>query len=179
MSPNDAEKSVSLVRGLNDGETIEWSENAGFSLRPVLRNGCLPMLVLILAPIIMDPLVTASPAGLLIIVAIYNVVAPPLLLLLFLYIVYFLVQVKRTRYYITSQRLLEVRGEYIKKEIPRVNLQGLTPDQYLNSVLQEKHASSEYYDLHVTDGVSGVVMRMTSMGPEVAERIKRWAKKST
>jgi hypothetical protein len=177
MSPTEIEEFGPPVRGLNAGETVEWSQNPGVIITTLLRNGCIPILVLLLMPILLDPFVQASPAALLIIVAIYNVVAPPVLILLFLYVVYFLVRTKRTTYYITSQRLLEVQGGSIKKEIPKVNLQDLPPDQYLKSVSAQKQETGEFYDIYVTDNISGVVVRMAAMDGKVTDIIEKWAKK--
>jgi hypothetical protein len=176
MSPTEKEEFGSPVRGLNDGETVEWSQNPGVIITTLLRNGCIPILVLLMMPIVLDSFVQASPASLLIIVVIYNAIAPPVLLLLFLYVVYFLVRTKSTTYYLTSQRLLEVQGRSIKKEIPRVNLQDIPPDQYLKSVSAQKQEANEFYDIYVTDSISGVVVRMTAMDGKVTDIIEKWTK---
>ncbi|TFG97870.1 hypothetical protein E4H12_07585 [Candidatus Thorarchaeota archaeon] len=177
MSPTNIEEPDLAFNGLIDGETIEWSQKAGIILRIPLIYGCIPMLLLILIPILLDAFVLASPASLLIVVAIYNVFAPPILLLLLLFVIYFLVRVNMTAYYITSQRLLEVRGKSIKKEIPRTNFQDLTVDQYLRSLSVQKHATIESFDLYITDNTSGVVIKMTGMDGKVAKLIEKWAKR--
>ncbi len=172
----DAEDLGSPVRGLSDGETIEWNEPAGISIKLLLRNGLCPMLLLILGAAVVGTLAEGSPASMLLIAIIYNFVTVVGLLLLSLYVVYAIIQVKRTTYYITPQRLLEVRGQSIKKQIPRTDLQGLHADQYMRSVWAQRGVR-DTYDVYVTDSISGVVIRMTSIGGEVPDTIERWVKK--
>jgi hypothetical protein len=173
---NDEEDLGAPVRGLGDGEIIEWSETAGISIKPLLRNGLCPMLLMILGAAVVGTLAEGSPASMLLIALIYNLVAVSGLLLLSLYVVYAIVQVKRTTYYITPQRLLEVRGRTIRKQIPKADLHGLPADQYIRSVWAQRGAR-DTYDIYVTDNITGVVIRMTSIGGEVPDIIERWVKK--
>jgi len=166
------------VRGLNDGETLQWCENAGVMFILLMRNSCVPLLLVVVTAGALGGLADQYPAALLLVVAIYYPIAGIAVLLFLLYAAYFLVQTKRTSYFISSQRLLEVRGGSIKKQIPRANLQGLKPDQYLKSVWPQKGGGRETYIVYVTDSSSGVVMRMTGMRGEVAEYIERWVKES-
>ena len=177
MSPANVDESESHLSRLNEGETIEWSQNAEVNLRTLLCNGCIPMLLLIMMPIVLDGFIQASPASLLIVVAVYDVVAPPTLLLLLIYVIYSLVRAKRTAYYLTSQRLLEVQGRSIKREIPRVNLQGLAPSEYLKCISLQEHRASECYSIYVTDTASGVVVTMNVVGEGITDIIERWAEK--
>ena len=182
MSPDATDWSTPNVRGLNDSEIIEWSGNAGVSIMLLMRSSCCPLLLVIVAAGALYNLAEAYPAALLLAAAIVSPIALIVALVLLLYGIYLLIQVKRTTYVITSQRLLEVRGGSIKKEIPKADLHGLEPSQYLKSVWAQKHAGQQTYNItyniYVTDSVSGVVMRMTSVDGAVADRIERWVSKS-
>jgi len=178
MSSDATDWSTPNVHGLNDSETIEWSGKAGISIMLLMRSSCCPLLLVVVAAGALYNLAEAYPAALLLVAAIVSPIALIVALVFLLYGTYLLIQVKRTTYIITSQRLLEVRGGSIKKEIPKANLHGLEPSQYLKSVWAQGHAGQQTYNIYVTDRVSGVVMRMTSVDSAVADRIERWASKS-
>ncbi len=177
MSSDDADWSVPIVHGLNDGETVQWSENAGISIMLLMRSSCAPLLILIVAVAALSTLAEPNPTARLIVVAFVNPIAGAVALLFLLYGVYLLIQVWRTTYCITSERLLEVRGGSIKKEIPRTDLKGLKPKDYMRSVWAQKGGGRETYNIYVTDSVTGVVIRMTSLDNAVEDRIERWVRK--
>jgi hypothetical protein len=88
------------------------------------------------------------------------------------------VQVKRTEYYITNQRLLEVRGKTISKQIPRANLQDLQPDQFLKQKLShEQRGGITYLNLTITDPTSGTAIKMTAMADDVVYIVSKISKK--
>lgn len=165
------------VQGLNSGETLEWSVNAGTSIRLLMRNSCGPLLILIVAVAALSTLAEPNPTARLLFVAFVNPVAGIVALLFLLYAGYFLIQTRRTIYYITSQRLLEVHGRSIKKEILRTDLKGLKPKDYMRSVWAQKGGGRETYNIYVTDSVTGVVILMTSIDNAVEDRIDRWVRK--
>jgi hypothetical protein len=174
MSTNSRDEYNPLVRGLNTDETIEIGYEAGIYIMSFMRNGCGPMLLLILGAAALNALAEGAAAGLLLIVVIYNGAALVAFLLLFIYVIFMIFQVKRTKYFITTQRLLEVRGKDIVKQIPKTNLQNLETDQYLKSSWAQKSGIHHYYNTTVTDSISGVVICMTALGEEVFDNIERW-----
>lgn len=174
MSPKNTEENHPLVNGLNTSETIEIGYEAEVSIMIFMKNGCCPMLILILGAALIDTLARSSPAGLLLVVVIYNVAALAIFLLLLFYVIYMFYQVKRTKYFITNQRLLEVRGKKIVKQIPKTNLQNLETKEYLKSTFAQKHGVQYSYNITVSDNVSGVTIYMTALGGEVSDNIERW-----
>jgi hypothetical protein len=179
MPTTSRDESNPLVRGLNTDETIEIGYEAGIYIMRFMRNGCCPMLLLILGAAALGALAEGSPAGLLLIVVIYNGAALIAFLLLVIYVLFMIVQVKRTKYFITTQRLLEVHGKDIVKQIPKTNLQNLETDQYLKSSWAQKSGTQNYYNTTVTDSISGVVICMTALGEEVSDNIERWVKEGS
>lgn len=172
-------ESDSPIHGLNDGETIEWSKSSGIGIMILMRNGCFPILLIIVVTGALSILAQGSSAGFLLVIVIFPIVALIAIFLFLLYAFYLIVQMKQTTYYLTSERLLEVRGKSIKREIPRVNLKGLTTEQYLRSVWAQKSGGRHYYNIFVTDSVSGVVVKMNAIDDEAIYIIDRWVRKRT
>ncbi|TFG29020.1 hypothetical protein EU527_16495 [Candidatus Thorarchaeota archaeon] len=174
MSSNKREESTLFVYGLSTGETIEIGYEAGVSIKIFMKNGCCPILLLIFGAAILNNLAQSSATGLLMIVVIFNLVAIVAFPIFLLYMIFMYIQVKRTKYFITNQRLLEVRGKKIVKEIPKTNLRKLETGQYLKSAFAQKHAGQYSYDITVTDQISGVVICMTALDGGISDSIERW-----
>lgn len=174
MTSDDQNENNPLVRGLNTNETIDIGYEAGIHIMNLMLKGLCPMLLLIVGAGVLSILAEGSPAGLLLIVVIYNMTAIVALVLLLLYVAYMVYQTKRTKYFLTNQRLIEVRGKEIVKQIPKTNLQNLEPDQYLKSMFASKGGGRYYYHMQVTDNISGVVILMTSLLGDISDSIERW-----
>ncbi|MFW9958989.1 MAG: hypothetical protein ACFFCT_13040 [Candidatus Odinarchaeota archaeon] len=175
MSSSEKEKSDYLP-DLIANESVLWNQKASVNLKPLLRNGGIPIILLLITPIVLDSVVHAAPASLIIIIALYDVVAPPALILIFLYMIYFVVQSKKTIYYLTSERLLETRNAKILEEIPRENLQGLETDQFMKSEWHHQDLGIEYYEITITDQIAGKSMILTGIEKKSIGLIERWAK---
>ena len=88
------------------------------------------------------------------------------------------IQVKRTEYYITDQRLFEVRGRTISKQIPRENLKEFPPDQFLKQTLSHsQRGGPTHINLTVTDPTTGIVIKMTAIPDDVVDIVSKMAKK--
>ncbi|MDH4214709.1 MAG: hypothetical protein OEV85_12405 [Candidatus Thorarchaeota archaeon] len=175
MSSSEKEKSEYLP-DLIANESVLWNQKASVNLKPLLRNGCIPIILLLITPIVLDSIVHATPASLIIIIALYDVVAPPALILIFLYMIYFVVQSKKTTYYLTSERLLETRNAKILEEIPRENLQGFETDQFMKSEWHHQNLGVEYYEITITDQKSGKFMILTGIDKKSVSLVEKWAK---
>ena len=88
MSTHSRDEYNPLVNGLNTDETIEIGYEAGIYIMNFVRNGCCPMLLLIVGAAALNALAEGSPAGLLLIVVIYNGAAFVAFLLLLFYVVF-------------------------------------------------------------------------------------------
>jgi hypothetical protein len=172
MSPANHRESTP---DLNDGEVIEWNRSAGLSIVIFVVQGCLPLILsIIVIAIIMEVGRTAGLTSLII----ASIISPFVLLIVLVYILYMYIQVKRTEYYITNQRLLEVRGGTISKQILRANLEDLQPDQFLKQRLShERRGGPTYLNLTITDPTSGIVIKMTAMPDDVVYIVSKISKK--
>jgi len=168
--------SSELLPDLNTNESILWNQKASVNLKPLLRNGCIPIILLLITPIILDSVIHAAPASLIIIIALYDVLVPPILILIILYMIYFVVQSKKTIYYLTSDRLLETRKAKILKEILRVNLQGLDTDQFMTSEWHHQNLGVEYYEVTITDPRTSKFLLLTGIDKKSISLVEKWAK---
>jgi len=175
MSSIEKENSEPLP-DLNTNESVLWNHRASVNLKPLLRNGCIPILLLLITPIVLDSVVHAAPASLIIIITLYDIVAPPALILIFLFMIYFVVQSKKTIYYLTSERLLETRNAKILKEIPRENLQEFETDQFMKSEWHHQDSGIEYYEVTITDNKAGISIILTGIEKKFVGLIEKWAK---
>jgi hypothetical protein len=172
MSPTNHRESIP---DLNDGEVIEWNRSAGLSIRIFVVQGLLPLILsIIIVAIMLEVGRAAGPTSLII----ASIISPLLLLIVLVYILYMYIQVKRTEYYITNQRLFETRGRTISKQIPRENLEDLQPDQFLKQKLShERRGGPTYLNLTVTDPTSGIAIKMTAMPDDIVYTVSKISKK--
>lgn len=166
MSPIDWKEFDPPENGLNAGETVEWTQNAGVSFVLLWCGMCLPLLTVFLAFFILSFLGDKLGTAVLAIIGIT-----------ILYLFYLMIQVKRTKYYITSQRLLEVRGGFIRKEIPLENLKETPTDECMKVGLSHDEGAYKYYNIRIIDPVTGTFIRMTSMREDALEVIRKLSKR--
>lgn len=131
MSIDNSEGSAYPITGLNEGETIQWNRGARLSYVICVVRGILPMIALIFLIGIIGTLGGTMGAGALAFSIIFPWVGLTGLLIMFFYALYIVLQPRRTWYYLTNQRLLEVRDRSIVKEIPRMNFKDLDPKQFI------------------------------------------------
>ncbi len=149
-------------KGLNEGETVVWNKKAGVSFLLLWCGGCLPLLTVFAAFFILEIL---GPQLGNLVLAMDGIVI--------LYLFYLVIQSKRTHYYITSERLLEVRGRFIQNEIPITNLQGCVPDEFMKTKLSHDEGAYSYYDIRIKDPVSGKVIRLSSLREDALDVLKK------
>jgi len=164
-----------FIPDMNDGEVIEWNRSAGLSIRIFVIQGLLPLILsIIVIAVIMEVGRMAGPTSSII----AGIISPFVLLIVVGYILYMYIQVKRTDYYITNQRLIEVRGRTISKQIPRVNFKDLQPDQFLKQTLSHsERGGPTHLNLTITDPATGTMIKMTAMPDDVVDIVSRIAKK--
>jgi hypothetical protein len=172
MSPIGTKELTFLECDLNGSEIVEWSQDADFSYRLLLRWGCFPILLLLMVTISLNTLGEQSGSAILPIILAYNEIGRVILITLLLYTLYVVVRAQRAKYFITSQRLLEVRGSSIRNEIPRRNLQHLASNEHLRYTVSHRQNAQTFYNICITDPSSGTVIRMTSMSEDALDVIR-------
>ena len=135
--------------GLMPGESIVWTRRAGIGFWTIFFGFMLviggPLLVVFgiedfgFLPII--------PVFVLVVVGFIGLIAR-------------LIQVKRTRYYLTSERILETRGGRILKEIPLHHFAGKPIGQFLETRVTHMSNNRPVYTIRVYDPTSDDVLEI-------------------
>ncbi len=160
MSTNKWREFDPPEKGLNENEAVKWSQKAGVEFNLIFCGICLPLASVFFAyPIV---LFLGEQVGTAVLVGIGVMI---------LYYFGQMIRRKMTKYFLTSERLLEVRGGIIEAEIPLVNLRGLDPAQYLTSRLSHDDGPYNYYNIDIADPVEGTTLYMTAMREDVVEML--------
>ncbi len=148
-------------KGLNEGETVEWSQKAGVEFTLIFCSVCLPLASVFFAyPIV---LFLGDQIGATVLIGVG------------IMILYFFGQMigrKRTKYFLTSERLLEVRGGIVEYEIPLANLRGFAPADFMSTKLSHDDGPYNYYNIVIEDPVQGSSIRMTAMREDIVEIVR-------
>jgi hypothetical protein len=84
-----------------------------------------------------------------------------------------LVQTKRTRYYLTSERILETRGGRILKEIPLHHFAGKPIGQFLESRVTHTTNNRPIYTIRIYDPMSDEVFEIKGQDHHSTEAFER------
>ncbi|MFW9817749.1 MAG: hypothetical protein ACFFEW_17665 [Candidatus Thorarchaeota archaeon] len=134
--------------GLMPGESIVWTRRAGIGFWVIFFG----FLVVIGGPVL---LFGGFEFGILISTAILILFVVALIALCTS-----LVQTKRTRYYLTSERILETRGGRILKEIPLHHFAGKPIGQFLESRVTHRSNNQPIYTIRIYDPMSDDVFEI-------------------
>jgi hypothetical protein len=135
--------------GVMPGEGIVWTRRAGTGFGTIFFGFIIviggPVLVVVgteeFGPAFTLPVLLLALAG------IFAVIAS-------------LVQTKRTRYYLTSERILETRGGRILKEIPLHHFAGKPIGQFLESRVTHQSNNRPIYTIRIYDPMSDEVFEI-------------------
>jgi hypothetical protein len=84
-----------------------------------------------------------------------------------------LINVRRTRYYLTTDRILEVRGGKIKKYFPLEHFAGRPLGQFIESRATHSSGNESFYAIRIYDPVSDEVMEFTGLDPNSTRAFER------
>ena len=135
--------------GVMPGESIVWTRRAGTGFWLIFFGFLIviggPVLVFggtqELGPAFTLPSLLLATAGILAVVALF-------------------IQTKRTRYYLTSERILETRGGNIIKEIPLHHFAGKPIGQFLESRVTHQSNNRPIYTIRIYDPMSDEVFEI-------------------
>jgi len=151
-------------KGLNPGEEVVWSRRAGMAVRWMFGGGC----CLVSSPWIL--LVTYGALGPLI----GNAFLLFILLGLFLTILEF-VNSRRTKYFLTNTRLVEVRGGLLRIQIPLEAFQGVNLDDYLEIKSGYKEGGDYHFEARIRNPISGKHMILTGLDEDSKDLLLKLA----
>ncbi|MHA2117231.1 MAG: hypothetical protein ACXABM_17180 [Candidatus Thorarchaeota archaeon] len=135
--------------GLMPGESIVWTRRAGIGFWTIFFG----FIVVILGPVLVvfgiEDIGFYATLPLLLIVAagIIGLIAK-------------LIRTKRTRYYLTSERILETRGGRVLKEIPLHHFAGKPIGQFLETQVTHMSNNQPVYRIRIYDPMSDDVLEI-------------------
>lgn len=135
--------------GLMPGESIVWTRKAGTGFWLIFFG----FLIVIGGPAVLFGVIQELSSSLAFLFAI--LVAAGIIGEMALFI-----QTKRTRYYLTSERILEVRGANIIKEIPLHHFAGKPIGQFLESRVTHRSNNRPIYTIRIYDPMSDEVFEI-------------------
>ena len=138
--------------GMFPGERIMWTRRAGTGFWVIFFG----FIVVIGGPAVFfvgleefGPMVT-FPFLILVIAGIIGVIAA-------------LVRARRTRYYLTTDRILEVRGAQVIREIPLHHFAGKPLGQFLETRVTHRTNNRPVYQIRIYDPTSDDVMELSGL----------------
>jgi len=149
-------------KGLNPGESIVWSSRARMVAWLLFSGGC----CLVMSPWIL--LVSYASLG----PTLGNIALAFVVIWLLLALIEF-INARRTTYYLTTDRIIEVRRGLIEKQILLESFQGMN----LSDCIEVKYAYAEngvqFYSVKLRDPSTGKVMRLTGLDENGKEIITK------
>jgi hypothetical protein len=138
--------------GLQPGESIVWTRREGTSGK-VIASGFLFFM--------------CSPVAL---VGVYNLygfgmvgATAFLLFVVFITITVAFVRERRTRYYLTTERIVEARGGVVMKEVPLEHFAGRPLDQFIESKVTHSVNNRPIYTIRVYDPTSDEIFELKGL----------------
>lgn len=148
--------------GMLPGETIVWTRKAGSVFWIVFCGACIPILPIVILPFAYE--ILGELGGILIIA---------LTVLGMSYILVSFINLRRTRYYLTSERIIEVRGGNILKEIPLERFSGKPLGQFFESHVSHTENGRPIYRIRIYDPMSDEILTLKGLDAHSASVFER------
>jgi hypothetical protein len=147
-------------RGLNPGEEVIWSRRAGMAAMWMFGGGC----CLVFSPWIL--LIAYGWFG--------SLGGNGLLLVILVGLLFTLLEFvnsRRTRYYLTSTRIVEARGGLIRTQVPLEAFQGVDIGEYIEVTSTYTEGSKVFYQAKIRNPASGKLMVLTGLDEDARDVI--------
>ncbi|TFG31721.1 N-acetyltransferase [Candidatus Thorarchaeota archaeon] len=148
--------------GLIPGEEVVWSRRSGMTAWVMLSGGC----CIVFSPWVLLFIYTFSGPLL------GNVVLAIVGIGILLTIIEF-INSRRTKYYLTTRRIVEVRGGLIHAQIQLESFQGVGINDYLTLKSTYREGGDYFYEARIRDPSSGKVLRLTGLDEDGKEIISK------
>ncbi len=150
------------AEGMLPGESIVWSRRAGTGFWVVFFGAILVMGGPLLSFASLDAFGVSTA-----------LLFGSLTLVGFVVLIGLLINVKRTRYYLTTDRIVEVRGRTIMREIPLDHFAGRPLGQFVESRVTHTANNQPVYGIKVYDPVSDEVLELKGLDPSSVRAFER------
>jgi hypothetical protein len=148
--------------GMLPGESIVWTRRAGTGFWIIF----LGLLFAMGGPLVTFLSLDASELFLATIFGFLTIVG-------FVVLGAMLINVRRTRYYLTTDRIVEVRGRKIVREVPLDHFAGKPLGQFIESRVTHSSNNQPVYGIRVYDPVSDEVIELKGLDPTSARAFER------
>lgn len=149
-------------KGLNSGEKVVWSQRAGMAAMMMLGGAC----CILGSPWILL-LIYASIGA-----AVGNILLIFVLIGILLTIVEF-VNSRRTMYYLTTERIVAVRGGLIKRQILLKHFQGTQIDDYIEIKSTYTEGAKSFFAMRIRDPISGKLMILSGLDEDAKDFVMK------
>jgi hypothetical protein len=148
--------------GMIPGESIVWTRRAGTDFWIIFLGALFAM---------GGPLITflSLDANELFLGAVFGF----LTVIGYIVLVVLLINVRRTRYYLTTDRIVEVRGSNIKRMVPLDHFAGKPLGQFIESRVTHSSNGQPVYGIRIYDPVSDEVIELKGLDPTSARAFER------
>lgn len=148
--------------GLLPDEKVEWTERAGTPFMIIFCGGCLPLSAVFIIPF--SYILFGNGIGL---------GVAFLCLIGILYYVSSFVAIRRTRYYITTKRVIEVRGGFIEKELSRELFSGRPHSEFLQVKEDHRSGATTFVTIRIYDIPSNTLIEMKGQDEDDVDHFKK------
>ncbi|MHA2423513.1 MAG: hypothetical protein ACXAEF_01925 [Candidatus Thorarchaeota archaeon] len=150
--------------GLHHDETVVWEKKAGITTSIWFCGGCLPLLMPFIVPLSFAYLGSSVGIGVLF-----------FCVLGIMYFAYTYLKIRRTRYYLTTKRIIEVRGGDIQQELPLESFSGKPLDDYFQVKEDYRSGANTFHTVRIYDLKAEILIELKGMVEDDVERLKEIA----
>ncbi|MHA2005342.1 MAG: hypothetical protein ACW960_14815, partial [Candidatus Thorarchaeota archaeon] len=148
--------------GMLPGESIVWSRRAGTGFWVIFFGAML----LMGGPVLTFASLDAFGLSVSIMFGILTLIG-------FIALLVTLINVRRTRYYLTTDRIVEVRGGEIRRAIPLDHFAGKPLGQFIESRVTHTANNQSVFGIRIYDPVSDEVIELKGLDPNSARAFER------
>ena len=162
ITSSDMERFDPPEVGMLPAESIVWSRKAGTGFWVIFLGA----MILMGGPVVSLASLESFGVSVSIIFGVLTLVG-------FIALLGTLINVRRTRYYLTTDRIIEVRGRKIERAIPLDHFAGKPLGQFIESRVTHSSNNQSIYAIRIYDPVSDEVVELKGLDPNSARAFDR------
>ncbi|MHA1906920.1 MAG: hypothetical protein ACW98Y_06475 [Candidatus Thorarchaeota archaeon] len=148
--------------GLRNGESVVWEKKAGITTSIWFCGGCLPLLSVFMVPLAFVFFGSSIGTGVLFFCSVGM-----------LYFLSYYIRLRRTRYYLTTKRIIEVRGGDIHQELDLERFSGKSHDEFLKVNEDYRSGADTFYTVRIYDLDAEILIDMKGLVDDDVEIIQK------
>jgi hypothetical protein len=148
--------------GMQEGETLIWEKKAGITTSIWFCGGCIPLLSVFMVPLAYVTFGASVGTGVLF-----------FMVLGFLYFLLYFIRLRRTKYYLTNKRLIEVRGGDIHQELDTERFSGKSHGEFIQVKEDYRSGADTFYTVRVYDLDVDILIDMKGLVDDDVEILQK------